>query len=175
MQTHLPTNSVTHYVSHLLLRTCRVIQNLQYIHEENPVTHVLVLSLLPRGFWHNPKAMFKLPSAFSRAITAVNHALERYAFGTEHMHYADCRRPFVQTGNVSILSEPPLLYLMSIDCRVYGLILNSKAAFFCLPQMQADDKCIIFGVLGAWLRFVHAAADKRSQCHSRMSQDEVDT
>ena len=81
---------------------CRVIQNLQYIHDQNPATHILAVGLLPRGFWQDLKDMFKLPSQFSRAISAVNHALERYAFETEHMHYADCTEPFVQTGNVSV-------------------------------------------------------------------------
>lgn len=78
------------------------------MHEENPGTHVLAVGLLPRGFWQDPKDMFKLPSAFSRAISAVNHALERYALGMEQMHYADCAKPFVHTGNVSLypISRP---------------------------------------------------------------------
>lgn len=96
---------------------CRVIKNLQYIHEENPATHILVVGLLPRGFWQDPKDMFKLPSAFSRAITAVNPALEQYAFETAHIHYTDCTKPFVQTGNVSVCNQQPLLYSVSVDCK----------------------------------------------------------
>ena len=80
----------------------RVIQNLEYLLEHNPGTHIVVLGLLPRGMWKDPKDMYKLPSAFSRAISAVNEALEHYAFGNQHTHYVDCTKSFVQTGTVSL-------------------------------------------------------------------------
>ena len=98
---HLSSNRTANVQSLLLrLLLCRVVQNVQYLHEENPTTHILIVGLLPRGSWQDPKDMFKLPSAFSRSISAVNDALERYAFRTKKMHYADCTKPFVQTGNV---------------------------------------------------------------------------
>ena len=150
---------------------CRVIENLQYIHEENPATHILVVGLLPRGFWQNPKDMFKLPSAFSRAITAVNHALESYAFETEHIHYTDCTKPFVQTGNVSVCNQQPLLYSVSIDCQEYGRTQTADQCF-CLQPMQAYGQCVklvVHQVHGS--RGVHAAKDKHSHCHSRVSQE----
>lgn len=71
----------------------------------NPITHIVVLGILPRGYWQDPKEMFKLPSAFSRAIGAVNQELEHFAFGHQKMHYIDCTKAFVQTGNVSAMSS----------------------------------------------------------------------
>lgn len=100
-------SSLTHL---LLVCMCRVIQNLQYIHQQNPATHILVVGLLPRGFWQDPKDMFKLPNAFSRAISDVNRALRQHAFGNKRMHYADCTKPFMQTGNVSVSKQQHLHY-----------------------------------------------------------------
>ena len=80
---------------------CRIVQNLDYLMLNSPTTHIVVLGILPRGYWQDPKDMFKLPSAFSRAISAVNQELEHFAFGHQKMHYIDCTKAFVQTGNVS--------------------------------------------------------------------------
>ncbi|KAL3147860.1 platelet-activating factor acetyltransferase activity protein [Trebouxia sp. C0010 RCD-2024] len=88
----------------------RIIQNVQYLLDENPATHILVMGLLPRGSWENPEDMFKLPSDFSSAIYAVNHALDRYAFGNKHTHFIDCTKHFVQGGKLSPELMPDALH-----------------------------------------------------------------
>lgn len=69
-----------------------------YLHQQSPTTQVLILAILPRG--SDPGDMFKLPSAYSRAIDAVNDHLERHAFGNKHFHFADCAQPFTVGGKV---------------------------------------------------------------------------
>lgn len=71
---------------------------IDFLHQNNPLTHVLILGLLPRG--SSPEDRFKLPSDYSRGIDAVNDQLERYAFGNKQLHFADCALPFTAGGKV---------------------------------------------------------------------------
>jgi len=77
---------------------CRVREVIDFLHQQNPSTHVLILGLLPRG--SSPEDRFKLPSDYSRGIDAVNDQLERYAFGNKKLHFADCALPFTAGGKV---------------------------------------------------------------------------
>jgi len=78
---------------------CRVREVIDFLHQHNPLTHVLILGLLPRG--SSPGDRFKLPSDYSRGIAAVNDQLERYAFGNKQLHFADCALPFTAGGKVT--------------------------------------------------------------------------
>ena len=71
-----------------------------YLHDRNPNTHIVILGILPRG--SDPEDMTRLPSEYSRAIAAVNGRLERYAFGNRQLHFADCGPAFIQTGKVRV-------------------------------------------------------------------------
>ncbi len=71
---------------------------IDFLHQHNPSTHVLILGLLPRG--SHTEDLFKLPSDYSRGIDAVNDQLERYAFGNKKLHFANCALPFTVGGKV---------------------------------------------------------------------------
>ncbi|DBA83112.1 TPA: platelet-activating factor acetyltransferase activity protein [Trebouxia sp. C0005] len=76
----------------------RVREVIDFLHQQNPLTHVLILGLLPRG--SDPEDLFKLPSDYSRGIDAVNDQLERYAFGNKQLHFADCALSFTSGGKL---------------------------------------------------------------------------
>lgn len=119
------------------LPECRIIQNLVYLHGKNPSSHIVVLGLLPRGSWHDPQDMFKLPSDFSRAITAVNKELERFAFSNQRMHFAECTRAFVQSGSVSLSTCMLPCSCIWYMCAQWACqIISQAVCYYCVTRIM---------------------------------------
>lgn len=136
----------------MLTYLCRIIQNLEYLLKENPTTHILVVGLLPRGSWQDPKDMFKLPSAFSTAIRAVNRALDKYAFRNKQTHFIDCSKHFVRDGMVSVHNDSTtIVSTVSLSSIIAGIATVSPQHLQIVSKSFLLDN-VVCGLLSPLLR-----------------------
>jgi lysophospholipase L1-like esterase len=79
---------------------------IERFHEVAPLTHVLLVGILPRASHIDGKPRFELPGTFSNAIASANAEMKRLSLEDDLVHYVDCGEYFVDaTGDGIKLSQ----------------------------------------------------------------------